>query len=275
MERPSIDFALDVKMPEIAPIKHNLNEVKESVLELNKFYNSLLFTEDQVGEAEKELTRLRAFLKTIEDNRKDNVKLFKRPIDDFEMTSKDIEKSIKESISIIQSKIEGFKEKEKEEKIGHIKEIIEEVYNSFIQENATYINKINTSDIVFNDKWLNKTFKESQMKEEIAEQLINKRTFIINYEKDETTIMEYLEMTNNEKLLLNKDKYLTAYKYTLDLQSVLAKIKEDNQVVEEPIIDPFEAAMKSTMVHRTFTGTAEQIKQLEAFAYSIGITDIR
>lgn len=134
--RPTIDLTLDVRIPKMEPIEHNLGNVKEAIVRLNEFYDSLIFTEDQVSDAEKELTKLRGLLKTIEDNRKETVKEFKKPIDDFEVTSKDIEKLLKESVEIIKSKIEGFKKEEENKKIEEIKGYIHEVYESFMTENG-------------------------------------------------------------------------------------------------------------------------------------------
>ena len=91
--KPTFDLTLDVRIPKMEPIQHNLGTVKEAIIKLNEFYDSLVFTEDDVKDIKKELTKLRALLKNIEDNRKETVREFKAPIDDFEGTSKDIEKS--------------------------------------------------------------------------------------------------------------------------------------------------------------------------------------
>jgi DNA-binding transcriptional regulator GbsR (MarR family) len=110
--KPTIDLTLDVRIPKMEPIEHNLGVVKAAIIKLNEFYDSLIFTEDDVKDVKKELTRLRALLKNIEDNRKESVKEFKKPIDDFETTSKDIEKLLKGTIESIKSRIEVFKEED-------------------------------------------------------------------------------------------------------------------------------------------------------------------
>lgn len=273
--RPTIDLTLDVRIPKMEPIEHNLGNVKEAIVRLNEFYDSLIFTEDQVSDAEKELTKLRGLLKTIEDNRKETVKEFKKPIDDFEVTSKDIEKLLKESVEIIKSKIEGFKKEEENKKIEEIKGYIHEVYESFMTENGQYRESITEDTIIFNEKWLNKTFKVSQMKEEIAQQLIYNRNWLENYNKDVNTIKEFVELNNKE---LNLEKYITEYKYTQNLTDVLEHIKKDSAEVkmepvkEETPIDPF--AQFDTNKTIKITGTAEQINALKVYAYTLGITNI-
>lgn len=282
--RPTIDLTLDVRIPKMEPIEHNLGNVKEAITKLNEFYDSLIFTEDQVSDAEKELTKLRGLLKTIEDNRKETVKEFKKPIDDFEGTSKDIEKLLKESVEIIKSKIEGFKKQAELEKIEEIKGYIHEVYESFIIENPQYKEDILEDQIVYNEKWLNKTFKVSQMKEEIAQQFIDKRNWLDNYNKDVNTIKDFVELNNKE---LNLEKYITEYKYTQNLTDVLEHIKRDSAEVKTVLgttnhfdveanmdapIDPF----AQFDINKTIkvTGTIEQIEALKVYAYTLGITNI-
>lgn len=274
--KPTIDLTLDVRIPKMEPIKHNLANVKEAIIRLNEHYNSLVFTEDQVSDAEKELTKIRSLLKTIEDNRKDTVKEFKKPIDDFEGTSKDIEKLLKNAIDTIKSKIEGFKEEIKQEKLQEINNYIKQVYDSFMIENPQYIEDIKEDDIVLNEKWFNKTYKVSDLKEEIAQQFIDKRDQIINYNKDINTIKDFVEMNPNKNL--NLEKYITEYKYTLDLSNVLEHIKKDSievkiePVKEESPIDPF--AQFDTNKTIKITGTTEQIEALKVYAYTLGITNI-
>lgn len=269
--RPTIDLTLDVRIPKMEPIEHNLGSVKEAILKLNDFYNSLVFTEDQVSDAEKELTKIRGLLKTIEDNRKETVKEFKKPIDDFEGTSKDIEKLLKASVEIIKSKIEGFKQEAEEAKRLEIKGYINEVYTNFITSYPQYQNDITEDTIVFNEKWFNKTFKVSQMKEEIAQQFIDKRNFIDNYNKDINTIKEFVELHNKE---LNLEKYITEYKFTQNLTDVLEHIKKDSTEVkvETVSVDPFAAFDTNKTIK--VTGTAEQIEALKVYAYTLGITNI-
>lgn len=269
--RPTIDLTLDVRIPKMEPIEHNLGTVKEAIVKLNDFYNSLVFTEDQVSDAEKELTKIRGLLKTIEDNRKETVKEFKKPIDDFEGTSKDIEKLLKASVEIIKSKIEGFKQEAEEAKRLEIKGYINEVYTNFIAENPQYQNDITEDTIVFNEKWFNKTFKVSQMKEEIAQQFIDKRNWLDNYNKDVNTIKEFVELHNKE---LNLEKYITEYKFTQNLTDVLEHIKKDSTEVkvETVSVDPF--AQFDTNKTIKITGTAEQIEALKVYAYTLGITNI-
>ena len=119
--KPALDLTLDVRIPKMEPIVHNLGNVKEAVIKLDEFYEGLIITEDDIKGAKKELTKLRALLKAIEDNRKESVKEFKKPIDDFETTSKEIEKLLKGTIEALKNRVEEFKEDTIKEGIKTIK----------------------------------------------------------------------------------------------------------------------------------------------------------
>lgn len=100
IKRPSLDVTLEVEIPEIQPIKHDLDKVEKFVNELDVFYRNAIneaiatFSLD-IKDVKAERTKVRKVLKTVEDNRKAMVKAFKEPIKDFEETSKRIEKVLK------------------------------------------------------------------------------------------------------------------------------------------------------------------------------------
>ncbi len=100
IKRPSLDVTLEVDIPEIKPIKHDLDKVEVFVNKLDEFYRNAIneaianFSLD-IKDVKAERTKVRKVLKTIEDNRKAMVNAFKEPIKDFEETSKRIEKVLK------------------------------------------------------------------------------------------------------------------------------------------------------------------------------------
>ena len=100
LKRPSLDVTLEVDIPKIQPIKHDLDKVEKFVTELDLFYrdaidNAIANFDLDIKVVKAERTKVRKVLKTIEDNRKAMVKAFKEPIKDFEETSKRIEKILK------------------------------------------------------------------------------------------------------------------------------------------------------------------------------------
>lgn len=113
LKRPTLDISLDVDIPEIAPLEHQLGIVEEFVKELDKFYDQAIIEAGDsvdVKLVKAERTKVRKVLKTIEDNRKNAVKAFKNPIQDFEDTSKRIEKILKGTDSKLKEIVDADKE---------------------------------------------------------------------------------------------------------------------------------------------------------------------
>ena len=100
IKRPSLDVTLEVEIPKIQPIQHDLDKVEAFATKLDSFYREAIneavnsFILDIKG-VKSERTKVRKIIKTIEDNRKAMVNAFKEPIKDFEETSKRIEKILK------------------------------------------------------------------------------------------------------------------------------------------------------------------------------------
>ena len=114
IKRPSLDVTLEVDIPEIKPIKHDLDKVEVFVTKLDEFYRSSIdqaistFSLD-IRQVKEERTKVRKVLKTIEDNRKAMVNAFKEPIKDFEETSKRIEKILKETDGFMKALVDEDK----------------------------------------------------------------------------------------------------------------------------------------------------------------------
>ena len=97
LDRPSLKVTLDIDIPKMEPIKHDLDKVEVFANELDKFYRDAISNTVNldIKTIKSERTKVRKVLKTIEDNRKAMVKAYKEPIKDFEETSKRIEKVLK------------------------------------------------------------------------------------------------------------------------------------------------------------------------------------
>lgn len=98
LARPQIKVNMDIEIPKLEPIKHDLAKVEVFANELSTFYSNLLedesFTSD-IKTVKEERTKIRKVMTLVADNRKAMVKAYKEPISDFEETSKRIEKVLK------------------------------------------------------------------------------------------------------------------------------------------------------------------------------------
>ena len=245
--KPTLKVDLDVQLPEIVPVKHNLGIIEQYAEQLNEFYSKLVFTPEQYSEAKDERAKVNKLQKTIADNRKEIIKEYKQPIDDFEATSKRIEKLLESASNTIGASIEQFdleQQKIKEEKINKLIEIIR---RDFIIENIKFEKELSEHAIEFDKRWFNKTYKDSDLEDDIENQFREKIEDLNNFQTAIGTIKSFFETINTDDLL-NEDVYLERYKYTKDVNLVINNIKTDyeakknllqQQSVKVDMIDPF------------------------------------
>lgn len=96
LQRPTLEISLDVDIPEVPVLEHNMGRVEQFSEELCAFYNNILDDNGlDIKTIKAERTKIRKFMTTVADNRKNTIKAYKEPIKDFEETSKRIEKNLK------------------------------------------------------------------------------------------------------------------------------------------------------------------------------------
>lgn len=244
--KPELSIDLDIKLPEIQPIEHNLSQVEKWVTQLDEFYDKLVFNEEQYKEATSERTKVNKLKKTIEDNRKEIVQKFKKPIDDFEATSKRIEKALGNVSSKLGDKIQVFDLKERKIKEEKINKMVDDIRESFMQSYIEYAKYLKELYIYFDDRWFNKTFKDKDIKDAITIQFNEKVDDLDAYKRDAEVLVDYFNAINKDGIL-TKDKYIERYKYTRDVNSVMADIKKEYEeaatkkveVKDVEQVDPF------------------------------------
>lgn len=111
LERPTLNISLDLDIPKMEPLKHDLDKVEIFAKKLDEFYRDAIEKSDDldIGLVKQERTKVRKVIKTIEDNRKAMVKAYKEPIKDFEDTSKRIEKILKGTDGMMKELVDADK----------------------------------------------------------------------------------------------------------------------------------------------------------------------
>ena len=101
LERPKLTVSLDIDIPKLDTIEHSMGDVEVFAKKLVEYYDSAIENAPDayldVPIVKFERTNLRKVIKAVADNRKAMVKAFKEPIQDFEETSKRIEKMLTET----------------------------------------------------------------------------------------------------------------------------------------------------------------------------------
>lgn len=280
--KPTLKVDLDIKLPEIKPVEHNLGIIEEYAKELNDYYGKLAFTEDQYKEATTERTKVNKLLKAIEDNRKETIKKYKEPIDDFESTSKRIESLLKQASATIGSSIEKFDLEQQAIKTEEINKWIEEIRLTYIDDFNEYANSLSKVVIEFDKRWFNKTYKDADIKSDIKNQFDAKVDDLDAVKKDAEVISNYFNAIDTEHLL-NKEVYIERYKFTRDVNAVMTSIKADydakkqTMIKEDVIEDPFAGLSviepePNVELHKiSFKASLDDYKKILNFIKELGI----
>ena len=149
----------ETSFPEV--IEFNFDELKQELQNKMERYQGLIYTDEQVGDAKKELAALRKFVSALSDERIRIKKQCLQPYESFEAKIKELSAIVNEPISLIDRQVKEFEEREKEKKM----QLIEEYWNG-----CTLPININLGQI-FNEKWLNASVKMPAIQKEITAKL--------------------------------------------------------------------------------------------------------
>ena len=126
-----------------------------------KKYNGLVYSEDSIKEARADRASLNKFKDAIENKRKEIKRQCLKPYEDFEAKIKDIVAMIDKPIAKIDSQVKNFEQLKKEEKLTGIK--------TFYADRVGNLAELVPFEKVFNQRWLNATYKGSDIEKEIMD----------------------------------------------------------------------------------------------------------
>ena len=182
-----------------ATVDMNINEIEGFISSTKEKYQNLVFTDDQIDEAKSSRATLNKLEKNIADVRKKIEKESKMDIEKLINTLKQAEKDVKELSNNIGFQIKSFEEKEWENKQIEINAAINEIFKN----DTDLINYIK-----HNEKWRNKTYNISKIKDEIEAELSRlnlKKDFIIEEIKKANEEISFKIIFENMISLLNAE----------------------------------------------------------------------
>lgn len=148
-----------ITLPEV--IEFNYEELKREITERTSKYVSLVYTDEQIKEAKTDLANLRKFTKALADERIRVKKDILKPFEDFESKVKELSGIVDEAIGNIDGQVKKYEDQKKDEK--H-EEIIR------IWQDKNIFDWLNIS-LVFNEKWLNTSYKIAAIENEIVSKM--------------------------------------------------------------------------------------------------------
>ena len=200
---------------------------------MKEYYSKLIFTEEQISEAEDERASVNKIVKKIADYRKEIVSEFKKPIENFEITAKETEKILKETSEFIDVQVKNYEKKVKDKK----KTEIEIIFNKLIEEKG--ISNLLNLEMLFDERFLNKGYKIEDVEKDLLEK-VNKIVNDIQAIKDLNSEYE-VSLTNNYLNNFDLSKVIAENKRLLEKQEEIRQERVTEMLtkkVQTEEIDP-------------------------------------
>ncbi len=225
MGKPILEHEIEAKISGVAKVEDNIVEAKEYALQLKEYYSKLIFTEEQISEAEDERASVNKIVKKIADYRKEIVSEFKKPIENFEITAKETEKILKETSEFIDVQVKNYEKKVKDKK----KTEIEIIFNKLIEEKG--ISNLLNLEMLFDERFLNKGYKIEDVEKDLLEK-VNKIVNDIQAIKDLNSEYE-ASLTNNYLNNFDLSKVIAENKRLLELKEQTQKVEEKQEEIRQ------------------------------------------
>jgi hypothetical protein len=245
-------------------IRFNKEEIIGELKKRLGKYEGIRYGEEQIREAKGDRARLNKFKEAIEERRKEIKRKCLEPYERFEIEVKEVLWYVEKPIKAIDEQIKGYEEKGREEK----REEIEEHYDND-SVSSPEIRKLLPLEKIFNEKWLNATYKIGDIRIEIFKSI----------EK----FMKGLEVITSLKTEYEgqiKDKYIE----TLDLTVALAekeRLEEQKKRLEEVEVSKIQASKtqvsktQGAKKARTLTEGAIELQRQPVSANGASVKDTR
>lgn len=227
----------DYKLPE--KISFNFEELKKELTEKVSFYETLVYSDDQIKQAKEDKANLNKLKKALSDERIRRKKEYLAPFDVFEAQIKEITEIIDKPINAIDSTVKEFEQKQKDEK----QKAIIGLFCSLNHPEWLILSAIQ------DDKWLNASVRMSAIEKEMSDR-------IARIESDMLTLANLPEFGFEA---------CEVYKSTLDITKAISEAQRMSQIAKAKA----EAETKKEEFKATQAEALDQIKTEEELAKSV------
>lgn len=260
------ELELIVSKKSLGELTTNAITIKKKVEDALINFKAENYNEDNIDKAKEDKALLNKTSKKLNDDRIALENEFMKPFEEFKTTIKETTDLIKTASGNIDEIVKEVENKAKDEK----KNIIINFYNDNVKE----LKELITFDSLFNEKWLNKTYKIEDIQNEIVENLTKIRNDLIvistlksKYEVELKN--EYLNNGNQLGLvvkknndLIEKEKLLANNENKIEEQVKEDKIEKMNNEAEHIVTSIDDELMTYIL---KITGTRDQLVALKLF----------
>jgi hypothetical protein len=195
---------------ELGTISTNFDDVKSSLQEQMEIYKQLEVNEINKAERKKDISTLRKLIKAVNDKRIEVKKKCLEPYEEFEHKATELVNIINEPVTIIDSQVKEFEEKQRLQKVAEIQAIYNELIGDLVINLAL--------NDIYDSKWENVATSKKSIREEMTEKIESIRQAVAA-----------IRSTGSEKV----EEALNQYWVTLDLPKAMLYISRYEQQKKE------------------------------------------
>ena len=238
-------------------IRFNKKEIMEDLKKQLKQYDNLVMKdESEVGEFKSIRANLNKVAKTIDDRRKEIKKEYSAPLVAFEKDIKECISLIDDVNSKIDAQVKEYEERKREEK--------EQLIEKFWEDMNLPEVKL---DLVFNQRWLNTTFSEknileemNQIKEKVISDLETLERFTENKIEQAELKYDYLKSLDLAGVIKDYTDKKEALKLAAQQEKERLELEKKKETIKED-----EKEVKKFKLQFEVIGTREEIERLSSF----------
>lgn len=265
--KPEFKSEIKAEIKGISEIEDNIQEVQSYALELAKYYENVVFSEEELKEAKNEKADVNKFKKKVSDFRKEITKKWNEPLQKFVDTAKTTETILSDTYDTINKQITVYEEEKLAIKNNEVKEYFEELaikeQIDFIDYSRANINVTLTASM--------KSLKEQA--KTFVDKIVEDLKLINSQEYSDEILIEYKKDLNVSKAICDvKDRHIA-----LEKAKEEKKNKKEQELTDEVMLEKIESltAPKEESVEEkqeeivaiTFTvrGTRTKLKEVKEF----------
>lgn len=196
----------------LEPVKFNYEELKASLSEKVENYKNLVYTDENIKLAKTDRANLNKLSKAINDEKIRVKNLLLEPYTTFENQCKDLIAIVDEAVKNVDSQIKAYEQNIKDEKL-------KEIMNFFIENVGEYEQLIDF-DKIYNEKWLNATYKMDQIQKDLLH--------IFAKTKTDLSVIDTQFTDEN----INKQVKMSYFNNIADVNVLTLAILDGNKIIE-------------------------------------------
>ena len=266
MELQEKDFELVVSKQELGTLETNALTILDKVKEILPNYKAENYTEDTIDLAVKDRALLNNTSKLLNKQRIELEKKFMQPFENFKSIVRETTDLINEASSKIDEIVKDVENKAKAKKRVEL----ETIFTKYIGE----LDQVLTFEKIFNEKWLNKTYKIELIEKEIEEKISTIRNDLLAIGNLKSKYE--VELKNDYLLNFNLSEVINKNNELMKKEELLKSQQEDStKVVEEKKIENMEKMANTKVEEKVtdkiltyvlkITGKTSQMKALRQF----------